>query len=520
LMLEEELAAEQREYMEAIRAGSDILLETINNVLDFSKIAAGKTELEKIDFQIQAVAESVLDLLAGIAQRKRIELALLVDENVPTAVSGDPGRLRQVLVNLVSNAVKFTSTGEVVVKVWAEAETATSASLRFEVMDTGIGLSETERKRLFQPFQQADSSTTRKFGGSGLGLAIAARLVELMGGAIGVDSEQGRGSTFWFTVRFEKASTEAIEEIAHELAGLRVLIVDDNATNRQIVRRLLESAGIRVDSVANGAGALAMLRSKAAEEAYAVALVDLKMPEMDGLELALKIREEPALADIRVVMMSSAGDRRDFGSRTAALDEWLTKPVTRTQLMRALTSLPIRNRQPNGSSVVEANGQQPGVQSLAKPTDPSNTDGPGAGSESLASRTKGRILVVEDNQINQRVILTQLKKLGYQGEGAGDGREALTMLARFAYDAVLMDCQMPEMDGYEATRQLRKLETDGRHRIIIAVTAFGLSGDREKCLEAGMDDYLAKPVRMEQLEETLNRWIEAKGKINLSAVNC
>ncbi|HZO83373.1 MAG TPA: PAS domain S-box protein [Candidatus Binataceae bacterium] len=502
LLLDTPLTAEQRDFMQNILASSDALLSIINNVLDFSRLSAGKVVLEEIEFDPRAVTEGAADMVAETAQRKGLELAVSIDERVPARLRGDPARLRQILINLLGNAVKFTEKGEVVVRVSLESETDTTAHLRFSVTDTGIGISEEMQRILFRPFSQADTSTTRKYGGTGLGLAISSQLAEQMGGKIGVSSRPGQGSTFWFTADFAKtAASETPQSGERELEGLHVLIVDDNATNRWILRHHVESWGMRADAVASGAEALDLVRDRAASDPYAIVLLDYFMPEMDGLELANRIKADPANADVHLVIMSSAGRPREFGARATPIEAWLTKPVKSGQLFKCLTALPPHDG--------ERPRRAPAPATLTPAERASAAVAPAKAAETAAP-AGGRILLVEDNPINQKVTLAQLKRLGYEADGASNGREALQAIERTAYDAVLMDCQMPEMDGYEATRELRRREAGKRHTVVIAMTAYGLAGDREKCLAAGMDDYIAKPVRKEQLAQILQRWLAPK----------
>jgi PAS domain S-box-containing protein len=481
LLLDSKLNAEQQEFAEIIRLSSDVLLETINNVLDFSKISTGKTVLEKTEFDPRVVIQTAIDLLASAAQAKQLKLTSLVDADVPRILRGDPGRLRQILVNLLGNALKFTAAGEVALKVSVQSESDNAAGLYFAVSDTGIGISAETQRRLFEPFSQADSSTTRKFGGSGLGLAICKQLVDLMGGQIGVRSRPGEGATFWFAVALEKAPISALApEHSGQLQAVRALVVDDGAINRQIARRQMESWGMRVVSAESGAQALALLRRQAATDPYAIALVDLQMPGIDGLELAARIKADPGLAQIRLVMMSSGGPPPSDDPRAKLFDAWLVKPVRPPELLRCLSSLALGHQQ---------------------------VTPPAAQVKTMEAPSAIRILLAEDNPVNQKVAMIQLKKLGYEPQVVGNGREALEALKQSHYDLVLMDCQMPEMDGYEATREIRRMEAQtSQHTIVIAMTAFGLSGDREKCLEAGMDDYLAKPIKAEHLREMLERW--------------
>ncbi len=497
LLLDTPLGREQRDFAETIRVSSDVLLETINNVLDFSKLSTGKFVLETIEFDTRTVVQTALDLVADAARKKKLELALFIGDKVPHVLRGDPARLRQVLINLLNNAVKFTERGEVVVKVTLDNEAEESVLLRIDVTDTGIGIPQETQSRLFEPFYQADSSTTRRFGGSGLGLAISAQLVELMGGRIGVISRPGEGSTFWFTAVLEKSMMVATAlEQAPELVDLHAIIVDDNAANREIVGQQMRSWGMRVDAAAGGAEALAMMCREATTDPYAIAVLDFQMPEMSGLELANRIKTDPAMSATRLVMMSSVSGRTDRGAATAAVDAWFTKPVKPPELRHCLIAL----RQ-GAEPATAPPAKERATVSAIKMHENVAPDGP----------PNVRILLAEDNPINQKVGVILLQKLGYRPDVAANGREALAALARNHYDLILMDCQMPEMDGYEATREIRQHEAgSSRHTIVIALTAFGLSGDREKCLKAGMDDYLAKPVRMEQLKHVLDLWLPAK----------
>jgi two-component system, sensor histidine kinase and response regulator len=485
LLLETDLAPHQREFAQTIQGSAEGLLAIINDILDFSKVEAGKLHFEELDFDLRQTVDMTADLLAESAFAKGIELAAFVEPDVPVALRGDPGRVRQVLTNLIGNAVKFTERGEVVVRVAVEATPSPEqALLRFEVRDTGIGIAQANLARLFEAFTQADGSTTRKYGGTGLGLAISKRLVELMGGQIGVTSAPGEGSTFWFTACLKiHANGVAEPPSPADVEGRYVLVVDDNETNRIILRHQLAAWGVRTHVVSSGADALVALHEAAAAGCpFDVAIIDHQMPGMDGMALARAMRLRRDAAETRIIMMTSIGNPAPADQLAATgIDVCLTKPVKQARIRECLAHMLA-----SGSATASAAP---------------------AGSEATpAPVTKGRVLVAEDNSVNQRVAQLHLRKLGYVVDVVGNGAEAVDAVSRVPYDVVLMDCQMPEMDGYEATRTIRD---QGRDIPIIAMTANALNGDRERCLEAGMDDYISKPVDMQQLRTVLARFGEA-----------
>jgi two-component system, sensor histidine kinase and response regulator len=483
LLSDTEMTSQQREYTETVKRSAESLLLLINDVLDFSKVEARKLIFETIDFNLQETIEGALELLAETAQAKNIELAGFVLADVPTLLRGDPGRLRQVFVNFVSNAVKFTDYGEVVVSVANLAETATHVDLRIEVRDTGIGIPLEIQPKLFQVFSQADSSTTRKYGGTGLGLAISKQLIELMGGQIGFTSVPGQGSTFWFTARFEKQAAPAktaADQI--NLSNLHVLIVDDNQTNRRIMEDQMQAWGIRATCASGAQEALEKLQDET-EHAFDVVLLDMHMPGMNGIALAEVIKADPRLSRMRVIILTSLGHLMDDAQlERIGIEACLVKPVKQARLYECLT----------------------GMRNLPKkPVETKPAVRPGDGPQPAPLR----VLLAEDNIINQKVAVAQLRKIGSVPDVVGNGMEAVEATRRNRYDVILMDCQMPVMDGYEASRQIRLREqTEGGKPVyIIAMTANAMQGDREKCLEAQMNDYLSKPVKDTDLRAALER---------------
>ncbi|HEY6891841.1 MAG TPA: response regulator [Solirubrobacter sp.] len=469
------LSDEQRTLIDTAVASGDALLGVINDVLDFSKIEAGKLELERRAFDPRDLIESTCAMLAPQAQAKGVELTLLIDDSVPGTLGGDEHRLRQVLTNLLANAIKFTALGEVSVRVAAERPDDARAALRVDVGDTGIGIAPQQLAQLFEPFTQADTSTTRRFGGTGLGLAISRRLVSIMGGELTAESEPGLGSAFHVQIPFEVVDAKRSSRRSRAVipAGTRVLVVDDNAANREIVQVYLRGRVARCDDAADGAQALALMQAAAsADRPYELVLLDSDMPELSGAEVARAIRAAPALRMSRLVMLTSAGE-----TASPDVDRSLTKPVRRAALLETLAEV-LTGAEPEVAEAVEAP--------------------PGA---------RGRVLVAEDNPVNQIVIETLLVRRGIEVELVSDGLEAVARVDPERHDAIFMDCQMPNLDGYEATARIRAGESDGRHIPIVAMTAHAFAGDRERCLAAGMDDYLSKPLRSEDLDPVIERWL-------------
>jgi signal transduction histidine kinase/CheY-like chemotaxis protein len=490
LLLDTPLDERQREYAEIVRSSGETLLTVINDILDFSKIEAGKLELENTAFDIRSVAEEVVTMLAERAHAKGLELTCSVEPTLPATMSGDPGRLRQILTNLIGNAIKFTDAGEVAVGVTKLDEEEEVVTVRFVVRDTGIGLSDEQRVRLFRPFSQADSSTTRRYGGSGLGLAISKRLVEMMGGQIGVSSKLLHGSAFWFTARLRTTSNPvSIETIQDEVCGKRLLIVDDNPTNRTLLRRLTEAWGMPADEVSSGVDALRFLRRKDAPAVDAI-LLDMQMPNLDGLQTAKAIRGDKSIRQVPIIMLTSWGHGLAQAAREAGIEAYLNKPIRSKQLHRCLAQL-------LGATFAAANQTIEPVSTLLEKASLTELGG------------RRRILVVEDNPVNQRLAVRLIEKLGHRADVAANGLEALAALTRLPYDLVFMDCQMPEMDGYDAARAIRGKEKDtGSHVPIIAMTANAMPGDRERCLAAGMDDYISKPIDVQDLSTLLRRYFD------------
>ena len=493
LLLDTDLDRSQKEYAELAHRSAESLLAVINDILDFSKIEAGKLELEVIDFELRHTLEDVVGLLGPRAAAKGLELSTLIHEGVPEMMRGDPSRLRQVLFNLVGNAIKFTERGEVVIRVALAGETEDAVTLRVEVADTGIGIPTAAQAQLFRPFTQADASTTRRYGGTGLGLAISRRLAEAMGGEIGVTSAPGEGSTFWFTIRVAPSHARGGDagEQPGLLAGHRVLVVDDNRAIRDDLGRQLERWGMDATGVGDGPGALTALHAAAGEgRPYDLALLDLHMPETSGLELGRAIKADSSIAATRLVLLTSLGERGQArAAQDAGFAAFLTKPLRQSSLHDCLATL-------LGQPAAEGAPGSAGPAFVTRHT---------LAEARLARRA--RILVAEDHEINQRVTVGMLERLGYRADVAADGREAVDAVARAHYGLVLMDCQMPGMDGYEAAAAIRRQEAGGRRLPIIALTADSSEGARERCIAAGMDDLVPKPLDRGRLREVLRRWL-------------
>ena len=492
LLLDTELSDEQRQYAELARASGQALLSVVNDILDFSKIEARKLDLEILDFNLLTILEDTADLLAFRAHEKGLEMVCMVDPETPLLLKGDPGRLRQVLANITGNAIKFTPSGSVTIHAGLERQDEGSAVIRFVVSDTGIGIPDNRLHALFSPFTQVDGSTTRKYGGTGLGLSISKQLVELMGGQIGVESELGKGSTFWFTAVFEKQVdvVASPQETTTDLCGMRILLVDNHAASRLFLATLLHHWGCRLDETGNGARVLSLLqKASAGGDPYQAVLINMQTTEIDGDELGRSIKNDPQCHDTVLIMMSSLGRRGDVGRLEAAgLGTYLAKPVRQGQLHDCLALARKGKTQEPITATSHAVTRHPVYR---------------------VRRSRARILLAEDNIINQQLAIALLKRLGYRADVVANGKEALEALRTIPYDLVLMDCHMPEMDGYEATRWIRTPQSSVQNHAlpIIALTARAMKGDREECLQAGMSDYLMKPVDPQALAAMLDKWL-------------
>jgi two-component system, sensor histidine kinase and response regulator len=490
LLLETDLDARQRDYAQTVRNSGEALLTVINDILDFSKVEAGKLEVEDIEFDMRMIVDDVVNLLAGQAQAKGLELVAVLERSLPRAVSGDPGRVRQVLTNLIGNAIKFTQAGEVVVRVTEAEPAGADTVVRFEVSDTGVGIAPEQLDAIFQPFVQADTSTSRKYGGTGLGLAISGQLVALMGGDCGVSSRLGTGSTFWFTIRAHVVpGQEMSDQLSPDpaLAGVTALIVDDNATQRGVLSEYLTDWGMSVRTTDSGQAALARMRTAAFQgRPFAVALLDRSMPGMDGLALKDAIVADPGLT-APLILMTDLGREREFGDTAeSGICASLSKPVHREDLLECLhVALGLRT--------VDVIHSEVAARQHTAPREPE----------------AGRLLLAEDNLINQKVAVAMLSSAGYRVDTVLDGEAAVQAVAAQPYDAILMDCQMPELNGYEATAAIRAHEGSARHTPIIAMTAGARPQDRTRCLAEGMDGYLAKPVSKDALLDLVSRSLKS-----------
>jgi len=498
LALDTPLNDEQRDYLNVSLESAESLLTLLNDILDFSKIEAKKLEFEIIDFNLRNTVEDVAYTVAQRAQSKGLELACLIHPELKSDLRGDPARLRQVLINLVGNAIKFTAQGEIVIRAEPISETDTEATVRFSVQDTGIGIPQERQAAIFERFTQADSSTTRRYGGTGLGLTISKQLVDAMGGQIGLESVPGVGSTFWFILTFEKQVRPATERVATvqaepaDIKDLHILGVDDNATNRMIMTRMVEGFGCRIETAASGAKGLEMMQTAYRDgDPFRVILLDMQMPGMDGEQTAGEMLKDPAGKQASIIMLTSMGQRAD----AARLEElgcsgYLLKPLRQHMLFDALVAVMGREK------------------SIGEPSRLITRH-----TLSEARRQYMRILLAEDNPVNQKLAVILLQKAGYSVDAVESGIQAVRRVREGQYNAVLMDVQMPEMDGLEAAAEIRAAEDSAHHIPIIAMTAHALRGDRERCLEAGMDDYISKPLDPKALLKTLDYWtaIQAGG---------
>jgi two-component system sensor histidine kinase/response regulator len=491
LLRNTDLTSEQQEFASSMHRSAEGLLLIINDILDFSKIEAGKLDFETIDFDLRTTMEDMGDMLALKAQEKGLEYICMIHPDVPSLLCGDPGRLRQIIVNLAGNAIKFTEQGEVVIRAIVEHEDAGHVTIRFSVSDTGPGIPQDSLERLFDKFSQADSSTTRKFGGTGLGLTISKQLAEMMGGHIGVESRDGKGSLFWFTAVFKKQLREnTLTAAGKDIKGTRVLIVDDNETNRMLLKEQLTSWECPHQEVPGGTEALKALRCAVIDKApFEIAVIDMQMPGMDGETLGQTIKRDPVLKHTKLVMMTSVGKRGDARRfKGVGFSAYLTKPVKQSQFYNCLAMI-------SGSQNEMSEDPSPAIVTR----------------HSIAEyqKQKVRLLLAEDNEINQKVALGILKNFGYRTDLVSNGKDAVKAMEKVRYDMVFMDCQMPEMDGYAATGQIRDFRSNVlNHKVpIIAMTAHAMKGDREKCLASGMDDYISKPIQPEKLLEVIEKWL-------------
>jgi CheY-like chemotaxis protein len=490
LLAETELNEEQVESMNIIKVSANSLLAIINDILDYSKIEAGQLELECIDFDMRLTVEDTIDMVALKVHERGLELGCVIDSEVPSLVSGDPTRIRQILINLIGNATKFTHEGDIIVRVNLEDETETHTTIRFHVSDTGIGISKEKKDRLFQPFSQLDASVSREYGGTGLGLAISKQLSEMMGGRIGVESEEGKGSTFWFTVLLQKQKKEEVSKKAafNNLQEIRILNIDDNVTSRYLLAEQLKALDCRFDDVTDGPSGFTLLqRAYRMDDPYQIVVINKQMRSMDPETLGRMIKSDPELGHPALVMVTAMGQRGEVPRlQELGFSAYLSKPIKPSQLAACLLS--VTNR---------------------------SFDAPPESSPPLITRhtikedikRNIRILLAEDNMVNQKLAIRILEKLGYSIDTVADGKEAIQALSKTSYDLVLMDVQMPKLDGIEATRIIRDAQSKvfNPQLPIIALTAHAMKGDKEKCLEAGMNEYISKPINPQELFGVIER---------------
>ncbi len=514
LLLETPLSKDQHDFAVTIQQSADSLLAILNDILDFSKIDAGKLEFETIDFDLGNVVEESIELIANRAAEKNLELVGLISAQIPTAVRGDPGRLRQVLLNLLSNAIKFTKQGEVTAQVQLVEQTEEIIRVRFDITDTGIGISEEAQARLFQAFSQADSSTTREYGGTGLGLVICQKLVERMGGQIGLTSQPGTGSTFWFTVPLDRqhpSATRSSGTAQVDLKGRRLLCVDQTASNLELLSCYAKDWGMECVTSQSPTTALrALQEADTQQRPFDLAVIEMQMPEINGFELAQMLKAHPSWGRLPLILLTAIGKRGDGQkARDAGFSGFVTKPIRKSELYNCLTTV----------LGLRSNTHQETY------TDPLVTI---HSLREMSRQTNSRILVVDDHRVNQQLAVLMLERLGHRAEVAVNGKEAVEVISQRPFDLVFMDCHMPEMDGYQATRTIRAWEQKQRrtyissehssepshsspspmtHLPIIAMTANAMKGDRERCLEAGMDDYVTKPIQKEELAKVIEQWL-------------
>ena len=499
LLLETPLNPEQQDFLETVRTSGDALLSLINEILDLSKLEAGKMMLETLDFNLSTCIQEVIELLAPQAHDKGLEIAALIPANVPIYIQGDASRLRQVIMNLMGNGIKFTSQGKVIIQLELISETDDTATIQFAIIDTGIGITTEDKNNLFQPFTQVDASITRKYGGTGLGLAICQQLVTLMGGKIGLNSEIGKGSKFWFNLSFTKQPESVSQNQDYQiLSQRRLLVVDNNTISREILHHQAISWGMHIDEVDSAIAGLAALETAATEQMpYDIAIIDMQMPEIDGLTLAIQIRKNPAIANVPLIMLTCTNQRDEVKK---ALDigfiSYLVKPVKPTRLLDTIMNI-VGSQSKINNSQIAINEELPAITNK-------NT-------------SKLKLLLAEDNLVNQKVFLKQLQNLGYQADAVANGQEVLELLDKIPYDLIFMDCQMPILDGLAATKEIRRrpVSSFAKHQqpVVIAITANAMKEDQKICSDAGMDDYLSKPVAKDKLAAMLELWSQKILKI-------